>query len=669
MQLTPRLALYMFMACIAASPAQAQQVGLLPVPVFQNAQIQAQTSFDAGSGFYTFAYTINNPATNTGQIVSVRVDVASPAGSVPFGSSGLTIPIGGQNVSFDNFVSILAPLNPPPMVPVGMNMPTGWNGALAVSGFAFFASGDPRTTGTDMISPGQTKGGFALISPGVPTIRQVKLVPFWVFLVDDAEATTAEDDQLAQATEDSLPIATQTLGPSAVSPGSFGHWNQLRDDLSQAIQLGWVADPALAATLVSQLASARQAEDASDGTTAKLRLQPLLGAVSQATASQIRQEARDLVSLNVQALVANTPDTPIPFEPKVTLSPKSSSFPLGGVSMVTASVVNIGDPTIPPIPGFPLSFRILDGPDAGQFQLFGFTGADGTLTFSYTGQQLGTDLVNAFQAGEVPADFGTVAVNWTGGPDLIIQAFIPPVINAAPGQSIPVTEITRNIGSTPAGPSVTRYFLSANAIADPAVDQPLGERPVPPLNPGESSQSNGIALVLPDGLPAGTYRLGVCADADQQVVELNELNNCRPAQVAIALKQSNQPPDCSKAQPSVSSLWPPNHKLVPITVSGITDPDGDKVTVTVAKITQDEPVNGLGDGDTSPDGFGVGTSQAQVRAERSGTGNGRVYAITFKADDGRGGTCNAVVKVGVPHDQGKGSVPIDDGQNFDSTLP
>lgn len=150
---------------------------------------------------------------------------------------------------------------------------------------------------------------------------------------------------------------------------------------------------------------------------------------------------------------------------------------------------------------------------------------------------------------------------------------------------------------------------------------------------------------------------------------MDETNNCQPTQVVIALKQTNQPPDCSKAQPSVAILWPPNHKLVPISVAGISDPDGDTVTLTVTKITQDEAVNGLGDGDTSPDGFGVGTPQAQVRAERSGTGNGRVYAITFKADDGKGGTCNATVNVGVPHDQGKGSVPIDDGQNFDSTLP
>src|SRR2546422_3480708 len=101
---TPRLVLCMSIACIAASPIQAQQVGLVPVPVFQNVQVQAQTTFDLGPGFYTFAYTINNPATNTGQIVSIHIDITG--GGAPFGSSGLTIPIGGRSLFFDNFVSI-----------------------------------------------------------------------------------------------------------------------------------------------------------------------------------------------------------------------------------------------------------------------------------------------------------------------------------------------------------------------------------------------------------------------------------------------------------------------------------------------------------------------------------------------------------------------------------
>jgi hypothetical protein len=93
------------------------------------------------------------------------------------------------------------------------------------------------------------------------------------------------------------------------------------------------------------------------------------------------------------------------------------------------------------------------------------------------------------------------------------------------------------------------------------------------------------------------------------------------------------------------------------------------VSIAITGITQDEPVNGLGDGDTSPDGFGVGTSQALLRAERSGIGNGRVYVVSFSSSGSQGGSCTGSVSVGVPHDQGQGKVPIDDGQIYNSTVP
>jgi len=131
----------------------------------------------------------------------------------------------------------------------------------------------------------------------------------------------------------------------------------------------------------------------------------------------------------------------------------------------------------------------------------------------------------------------------------------------------------------------------------------------------------------------------------------------------------NQAPDCTNAEPSETLLWPPNHKFVDISISGVTDPDGDSVTITIDGITQDEATNGLGDGDKSPDGDGVGTDTAQVRAERSGLGDGRVYEISFTADDGNGGTCTGSVQVGVPHDQKKPVTAVDSGQSFDSTLP
>lgn len=130
----------------------------------------------------------------------------------------------------------------------------------------------------------------------------------------------------------------------------------------------------------------------------------------------------------------------------------------------------------------------------------------------------------------------------------------------------------------------------------------------------------------------------------------------------------NAPPDCSGAVASVSNLWPPNHKLVPVKITGVTDPDRDPITLTVTGVFQDERTDELGSGDTCPDAAGVGTPAASVRAERSGRQDGRVYHIFFNAEDGRGGKCESEVKVCVPHDGGPGEACIDEGALFDSTV-
>ena len=138
------------------------------------------------------------------------------------------------------------------------------------------------------------------------------------------------------------------------------------------------------------------------------------------------------------------------------------------------------------------------------------------------------------------------------------------------------------------------------------------------------------------------------------------------AQVDDVSLTCNLNPDCASAAASVEMLWSPNHKFKAIDVL-VTDPDGDPVTVTIDSIYQDEKVKGPGK--HHPDGQGVGTSTAEVRAERDGKGDGRVYHIYFTADDGRGGSCSGEVTVGVPHDKGGGSVPVDGGPLYDSTTP
>ena len=130
--------------------------------------------------------------------------------------------------------------------------------------------------------------------------------------------------------------------------------------------------------------------------------------------------------------------------------------------------------------------------------------------------------------------------------------------------------------------------------------------------------------------------------------------------------------DCTQAVASLGVIWPPNHTFVPVMIWGVTtDPSLGSVSININinidAIHQDEPVDALGSGNTAPDGKGVGTNTAYVRAERSGPGTGRLYSIDFTATDGMGYTCSGVVQVQVPHDQGQGFIPIDTGQWYDST--
>ena len=132
----------------------------------------------------------------------------------------------------------------------------------------------------------------------------------------------------------------------------------------------------------------------------------------------------------------------------------------------------------------------------------------------------------------------------------------------------------------------------------------------------------------------------------------------------------NQPPDVTDAYPSIDCLWPPNHKFVDITILGVTDPDNDTVTINITGITSDEPtasIKGAGGAGHAPDASGVGTDTASVRAERSGNEDGRVYEITFLANDGINEPVVGTVQVKVPHDQSGECVSIDSGQNYDAT--
>lgn len=135
----------------------------------------------------------------------------------------------------------------------------------------------------------------------------------------------------------------------------------------------------------------------------------------------------------------------------------------------------------------------------------------------------------------------------------------------------------------------------------------------------------------------------------------------------------NQVPDCEQASASVSTIWFADRSLKPVSIEGVTDPDGDQVNIVIDSIFQDEPVLSRSFFSICPDAKGVGTSLAHLRAERKpwwqGGADGRVYHMSFTADDGRGGQCQGEVSVCVPggHDWWRGTC-VDQGPRFDSTV-
>jgi hypothetical protein len=109
------------------------------------------------------------------------------------------------------------------------------------------------------------------------------------------------------------------------------------------------------------------------------------------------------------------------------------------------------------------------------------------------------------------------------------------------------------------------------------------------------------------------------------------------------------PPDITSVSVDPNVLWPPNHKMVPVTIAvSVTDICDAAPSCQVDWVSSNEPENGLGDGDTAPDWSITGDFNVNLRAERSGKGSGRVYTIMMQCTDDSGNSATKDVEVTVP---------------------
>lgn len=105
---------------------------------------------------------------------------------------------------------------------------------------------------------------------------------------------------------------------------------------------------------------------------------------------------------------------------------------------------------------------------------------------------------------------------------------------------------------------------------------------------------------------------------------------------------------------SPDELWPPNHKMVAVTVEVGTAQCGAGPACQIVEVQSNEPENGLGDGDTAPDWEITGALTVDLRAERAGGGNGRIYTIIVECGEGAGTPTVHNATVTVPHSRGGG---------------
>ena len=128
------------------------------------------------------------------------------------------------------------------------------------------------------------------------------------------------------------------------------------------------------------------------------------------------------------------------------------------------------------------------------------------------------------------------------------------------------------------------------------------------------------------------------------------------AQRVVEVVDTASPTLSLRAAPS--TLWPTDHKLVPVHVEiGASDRCDAHPRVVLEGVTSNEPDEGRGDGDKAHDiqAADPGTADADflLRAERMGQGRGRIYTAVYRVTDASGNAVVQRTEVGVPHDQAR----------------
>jgi len=280
----------------------------------------------------------------------------------------------------------------------------------------------------------------------------------------------------------------------------------------------------------------------------------------------------------------------------------------------------------------------LKASNAGQFDRFGYSvGVAGTtVVVGAPLEDSNATGVNGNQANNLADDSGAAYV------------FVPNI-----GPSITAVPISRSPGEPPANSTIA-------IVSDP--NQPANTLIVT-VNGALSATVNGVTVsnilnvmgvvkadvVAACGASNANFTLKVTNSAGEMATD------------TLRVLVSDTTPPTLILKPSIQ-LWPPNHKYHTVTISQMVASASDLCNpgvtindVKIQEVTSNEPDNGQGDGNTTSDiVIGANCQSVQLRSERDGGSNGRVYSITLRLTDAAGNSTRKVFKVTVSKSMGRG---------------
>lgn len=316
-------------------------------------------------------------------------------------------------------------------------------------------------------------------------------------------------------------------------------------------------------------------------------------------------------------------------EPAVTCDPASGTrFPLGTTTVLCIATDRFGGRA-----EGELTVTVVDrfGPELslGDISVEGTSSAGAEVTFPSTAM----DVVD-----------GAVAVTCTPGSGLFPFGATPVQCSA--------TDSRGNTSEATFTVTVYDFTPPVLQLSDVTVDATSDAGAVVTFTPVATDAVDGDVGVVCTPASGSTFAIGTTT---VQCTASDSRGNIANGSFEVIVRGDVTAPHIGTVRATPDVLSPPNHQLVPVTITVEAVDDFDPMPrCTVVDVTSNEAIIGAGSGNTDFDWRITGELSLELRAERSGQGNSRVYTVHVSCTDASGNEAISSVNVTVPKNSGSG---------------